>query len=1172
MKKLIFISALIFLTSCSNQEKKMELISANDSGIDFSNTIDETSKLHYFSFPYIYIGGGVGVGDFDNDGLNDIFFAGNMVSSKLYKNKGEFKFDDVTDTSGITGQYWANGVSVVDVNQDGLLDIYVSVGGFAKGPERENKLFINNGDFKFVERAKSYGIADSGHSTQSAFFDYDRDGDLDLYVMTHANESPKEIEKLYTKIDGSGPSTDRLYKNKGLGTDGHPIFENVSKKAGVLIEGYGLGLAISDINQDGWPDIYVANDFVANDLLYINNQNGTFTNRLPEYVQHTSRNGMGIDISDINNDALPDILVMDMLPEINKRQKTMTASMNHEHFKQTLREGFSPQFIRNTLQLNQGKDLEGKPMFSEIGRYSGLHQTDWSWSPLIADFNNDGQKDVYITNGFRRDITNHDFTEYSSQADIFKKGKLSEDKLVERLRILDSIFLPNYIFSNDGKLKFKDETQSWGMDQASLSNGAVYADFDNDGDLDLVVNNINSPAFIYRNNSDKNRENHFIEVKLKGSQGNLNGIGTKLTAYLPNGEQQYYDYSPVKGYMSSTNTNIHIGLGSTAIIDSLRVGWLDGAEQVLTNLKVDTLYTIQYDKAKTKVKNDSINVVSKNYLLTEILNDKVLDYSHEENDNSDFRGEPLLLHLNDFNGPGIATGDINGDGRKDLYIGGARNYKGKIFLQNVNGTFDSISLPGSEKYEDLGALFFDADGDDDLDLYVVSGGSSVKYFEKGHYQDRLYTNKGNDIFEHEIEALPEIKASGSCVVAADFDSDGDLDLFVGGMIVPGSFPNTPNSYLLENENGKFVDVTEKKAKSLQTIGLVSSALWTDYDNDDDLDLMVAGEWMPITLFENNNGILNKVFKNGLENFNGFWNSLVGKDFDHDGDIDYIAGNHGENTAFKVSENEPMRVYAKDFDLNSSVDPIITRYIKGKEVPLAPRGELAKQLVSIKRIFPTYDQFAEAEINDILKELDTTKMQVLEVNYLSSSYIENLGNGSFSITPLAQRAQFSPLFGLATGDFNFDGFDDVIGVGNYYPTEVISGWYDAGKGVILKGNNQGDFTPVLHSQTGFKVEKDARALVNLPLNDSTMLWVASVNSNKTKRFSQKLESRVIELMPGEVNAKIYFKNGKMAKQEYYFGAGYLSQASNIIQVHDSMDKIIIYNKDGISREVVLSKMK
>ncbi|SIS67070.1 Repeat domain-containing protein [Zobellia uliginosa] len=994
MKKILFILIVVVLSSCNEQEKEMELISPSDSGITFVNAIDETKELNYFSFPYIYIGGGVGVGDFDNDGFNDVFFAGNLVSSKIYRNKGEFEFEDLSADSGIEGDYWANGVSVIDINQDGLLDIYVSVGGFAKADKRKNKLFVNNGNFSFTEQAAEYGIADSGYTTQSAFFDFDLDGDLDLYVMTHANEPPKDIDKLYTKKDGSGPSTDRLYENKGIGKNGHPVFENVSKKAGIQIEGYGLGLAISDIDQDGWPDVYVANDFIANDLLYINNQDGTFTNRLPEYFQHTSRNGMGVDVSDINNDGLPDVLVMDMLPEINKRQKTMTANMNHEYFKQTLREGFSPQFIRNTLQLNRGKDEKGNPSFSEIGRYAGLHQTDWSWSPLIADFDNDGQKDVFITNGFRRDITNHDFTEYSSQVDIFGKGtgKLSEDRIIERLKALDSIFLPNYMFSNSGKLKFVDKTKSWGMAQASLSNGAACADFDNDGDLDLIVNNINAPAFLYRNNAGKNNKNHFVKIRLKGPKGNVNGVGAKLTAYIGGNKTQYYEYNPVKGYMSSANSNIHFGLGEASAIDSLKIEWLGGAKQVLREVRVDSLYTFDSKQASLDVESSGISNVK--FPFKEISKSGMLDFRHVENDNSDFRGEPLLMHLYDFNGPGMATGDINGDGRKDVYVGGGRNQQGVIFLQRMNGDFDSVPVPGSEKYEDLGALLFDADGDDDLDLYVVSGGSSVKYFGKGHYQDRLYFNNGNGEFVHRPEALPEIKASGSCVVAADYDADGDLDLFVGGMIVPGNFPSTPNSYLLENDKGKFTDVTESKAKGLGKVGLVSSAIWTDYDADNDLDLMVAGEWMPITVFENQQDGLKKVEETGLEKYYGFWNSLVGGDFDHDGDIDYIAGNQGENTAFKVSGTEPMRVYAKDFDSNSSIDPIITRYISGKEVPLAPRGELAKQLVAINRIFPTYDEYAEAEIGDLLQALDTTGMSVIKVNYLSSSFIENLGGVNF----------------------------------------------------------------------------------------------------------------------------------------------------------------------------------
>ncbi|PKA99690.1 VCBS repeat protein [Flavobacteriaceae bacterium MAR_2009_75] len=1166
MKKVVVLLGILIFISCKEEVKKMQLISAQESGITFTNSINETKELHYFSFPYIYIGAGVGVGDFDNDGLTDIFFAGNTVESKIYRNKGNFKFEDVSEKASIGGAYWANGVSVADVNQDGLLDIYVSVGGFAQAEQRKNKLFINQGNFTFQDKAEDYGVADSGHSTQSAFFDYDLDGDLDLYVMTHANESPKEIEKLYTKSDGSGPSTDKLYENLGIGSNGDPVFKNVSEKAGILIEGYGLGLAISDMNEDGWPDIYVANDFVANDFLYINNQDGTFTNRLPEYFEQSSRNGMGVDVSDINNDAMLDVLVMDMLPEINKRQKTMTANMNHEHFKQTLREGFSPQFIRNTLQLNRGKDRDGNPTFSEIGRYSGLHQTDWSWSPLIADFDNDGYKDVYITNGFRRDITNHDFTEYSSQVGIFKSGGLSEEKLVNRLKELDSIFLPNFMFANKGGLQFDDATATWGLKQPSLSNGSAYADFDNDGDLDLVVNNINAPAFLYKNHAGLDQEKHFVTIRLKGPKGNSYGFGTKLTAYLPSNEKLYQEYHPVKGYMSSSSMDVHFGVGSHQKVDSLKIVWPDGNSDILKNVAVDSLYQIDYRKSTRPKKELFPDNIKQQF--DEITDTEVLDFLHLENDNSDFRGEPLLMHLYDFNGPGLATGDVNGDRRTDIYVGGARNSKGTIFLQNENGTFDFVKIKGSEKYEDLGALFFDADGDKDLDLYVVSGGSSVKYFEKGHYQDRLYINKGDGQFEEKPDALPEIRASGSCVVAADYDADGDLDLFVGGMMVPGNFPNMPNSYLLENDNGSFTDVTDMKAEGLKKVGMISTALWSDYDNDGDQDLMVAGEWIPITIYKNEKGRLTKDEKTGLSSFKGFWNSMIGGDFDQDGDIDYIAGNLGENTAFKVNENQPLRVYAKDFDSNSSIDPIITRYIDDKEVMLAPRGELAKQLVAIKRIFPTYDKYAEAGIESLLQALDTTDMKVLEVNYISSSYIENLGGGKLSIKPLPQETQFSPLFGLNKGDFNDDGFLDVIGVGNYYPTEVISGWYDAGKGVVLESNRQGGFASISHNTSGFKVEKDAKALVNLRKNDSTILWVASVNSGKLKRFNQHTTSSILEFMPRETKAKIFYRNGNVSVAENYWGAGYLSQSINAIPVHKSILKVVFYDPLGNNREVVL----
>ena len=892
--------------SCQKQSQtRFALIPSSQSNIHFQNTIQENDSVHYFNFPYIYSGAGLGVADFNKDGLPDLFFAGNMVSSRLYVNKGQLQFEDVTRDAGIHTESWITGVSVVDINQDGWMDIYLCVGGYGAPESRRNLLYVNNQNGTFTETASDYGLADESHSTQAAFFDYDKDGDLDLYVMNHANEPYSNISKLLTLTDGSGPSTDHLFENVGITDRGHPYYQNVSEKAGILIEGYGLGLAISDLNLDGWPDIYVANDFIANDLLYINKQDGTFSNELSTYTQHISRNGMGVDIADLNGDALPDILVMDMLPESNRRQKTMTSDMNFEHFMRTLNQGFAPQFIKNSLQLHRGIGPDGQPHFSEVGRLANLHQTDWSWAPIIADFDNDGLPDIYISNGFRRDVTDHDFQDYSNQSQVFQmgSGKMSIPKVLEQLYQLDSVHLPNFLFQNKGQLQFVNQNTEWGLGQPSMSHGAAYADLDQDGDLDLVVNNLNAQAFLYGNQAESFEKQHYIHLELKGPSGNREGIGTKVTAYLTDGGKQYAEYYPVRGYLSSMATGIHLGLGADSLVDSLEVIWPDGRKDAFYRLEVDSTYILEYSSEDKKTAPDPQPA----YLFEEISEKVMVHYRHQENNHIDFRLEPMLLHQYDYHGPGIAIGDVNGDALSDFYIGGARNQAGKFFLQKPTGSFDSLSLDNSTKYEDMGALLFDADGDQDLDLYVVSGGSSVKYFTKDHYQDRLYSNDGAGNFSWNTDALPKMEASGSCIIAADFDKDQDLDLFVGGRIVPGKFPAAPNSYLLENRQGKFYDRTEELAPGLKNIGMVSSALWTDYDNDQDLDLVLAGEWMSLVVFENAEGrFVDKTAESGLAPYTGWWNSLIGGDFDADGDIDYLAGNHGDNTVFKASEAEPLR--------------------------------------------------------------------------------------------------------------------------------------------------------------------------------------------------------------------------------------------------------------------------
>ncbi|SHJ10537.1 VCBS repeat-containing protein [Pseudozobellia thermophila] len=1156
------IGSVLLLAGCESgtSDQRFKLVPPEQSKIAFNNKIWETEDRHYFSFAYLYNGGGVGVGDFNNDGLEDVFFSGNLVPSKLYLNKGDFVFEDITEKAGILPEGWDNGVSVVDINQDGWLDIYVSVGGFAKAEDRRNKLYINNGDATFTEAAKAYGLDDDGFSTQAAFFDYDRDGDLDMYLLRHANENTDEVEKLYTLKDGSGPSTDQLYRNKGVGENGHPTFENVSAEAGILTEGYGLGVAIVDINQDGWPDVYVANDFLASDLLYINNQNGTFTDKSAAYFSHTTRNSMGIEVADLTNDGLLDIFVLDMLPEDNERQKTMTSGMDYQHFRETLKKGFHPQFIRNVLQLNRGMDAEGNPIFSEVGRLAGLHETDWSWCPLAADFDNDGRKDIYITNGFRRNITDHDFQEYSSQQQIFQKGtgKMREAKVVKRIRELDSIFLPNYMFRNLNDLQFKNMGEDWGLTSPSLSNGSAYADFDNDGDLDLVVNNINAPAFLYQNQS---KNNHYIQLDLKGKANNKDAFGSKVSIYLDNGELLYQEKNPVKGFMSTSQQKLHFGLPESAKVDSVIVHWPGDRRSRFIPQKLDTVYRLDIGEA---IKWEVRDREAPKTLFKEVTDNIGFEHRHVENKGNDFIHEPLLLHQYDYSGPTVAVADGNGDGLDDFYIGGSRGNSGQLFFQLKDGSFTPKFLDDELKYEDGGALFFDADDDGDLDLYVVSGGSAVKYFEKGHYQDRLYINDGKGNFAYDEKALPTIEASGSCVVASDYDGDGDLDLFVGGRVVPGSFPLAPRSYLLRNDKGKFTDVTRESAPQLAEMGMVSSALWSDIDNDNDTDLLVVGEYMPVSVFVNNGGVLEPLaLSEEIVDTKGWWNSIAGGDFDNDGDVDYILGNLGQNNAYKVTKEEPLRIYAKDFDGNSSIDAIATRFIKGKEVSIAPRNLLASQLNSVKKIFRSYNDFAKSDIHDLLAVLDSSEIQVLEANEFASMYLENKGRGEFAMKKLPLPAQYSALNGLQVGDFNEDGNLDVMALGNLYPTEVISGYIDGGKGLVLKGDGKGGFSEISLPESGFYVPGDSRALARLVHATHGNLLIATVNSGKTKLFSKGGRGGVntIKWPKNAHYGVLELTDGRRRKFEKYYGEGYLTQSSPIIEIPKNCMRTIFYDLKG-----------
>ncbi len=1213
--RLSLLAALLFLSlaGCAGDEAPLfERLPPERTGVRFANTIVENDTLlNPLVFDYVYNGAGVGVGDFNGDGRPDLYFAGNVVDNRLYLNRGGLRFEDVTEAAGVAAEgAWSTGVTVVDINQDGLLDIYVCVAGPAPKDPREkdekwaNLLFVNqgvdeNGVPVFEEQAEEYGIADTGYSVHAAFFDYDGDGDLDLYVLTNAREHFRHrIHPVRTQ--GQAPSTDRLYRNDpgspdrspgqaqfGAGSDRH--FTDVSEEAGITIEGYGLGVVVSDINKDGWPDVYVANDFLTNDLLWINNGDGTFTNRAGQLLKHQSRNGMGADVADFNNDGLPDIVVLDMLPWSNRRKKMMAPPGSYDTFHMLLRLGYQPQYVRNTLQLNRGVSPEGHLTFSEIGRLAGIHATDWSWAPLFADFDNDGWKDLFVTNGFGKDVTNLDFIAYQEQTLMLGGGGASTlQAMTAALDELPEVKVPNRIFHNDGDpgsspgqvLTFTDKTEDWGLGIPSLSNGAAFVDLDGDGDLDLVTNNIDAPAFLFENHAAGRDSSHFLQVRLEGPPGNLGGFGAKLVlrADRTGGRKQYRDHTPYRGYQSSVGRLVHFGLGADSTADLLEVFWPDGRYQRLTDVPADQVLTVRYEDAAPEETVEDRRYVfasvtpERRYPFEEVTRQRGLVYAHAAHPVADFKRSPLVPHKLSHGGPALAVGDVDGNGLDDVYVGGDRGVGRFLFLQTAPGQFTRRPfLPGAEAHEDRGALFFDADGDGDLDLYVVSGGSDAPAGD-ATYQDRLYLNDGTGHFRRAEGALPEERTSGSTVVAADYDADGDLGLFVGGRVVPGRYPLPPRSYLLRNdsENGeaRFTDVTGEAAPELAEDGMVTSALWTDFNRDGRIDLLVAGEWMPITFFENTGeGFVDATASTGLEKTSGWWHSLAAGDFDNDGDIDYVAGNLGLNSKYKASEEEPVRIYAKDFDQNGSIDPVMSRYIQGRSHPVPMRDRLVEQIVGIRHRFPTYAAYAEATFEEVFTEEELEGAYVAEAVRFETSYLENEGEGAFTIHPLPIRAQFAPVFGMRPGDYDGDGNLDLLLVGNSYASHTRAGWYDAMVGSLLRGDGAGGFEAVPHTESGFFVDGDAKALAEVMTSaDGPPLVLATQHADSLKAFTRPLPSgtRFIRLRPLDRYAVLTFEDGRTRRQEFYHGAGYLSQSSRSPAAPDALTKAVIYDSEGNRR--------
>ena len=1165
--------ALTILTSCTGDSEETELKtlfveqSPEKCGVDFVNRVTPDDRINILTYEYLYNGGGVGIGDFNNDGFQDVFFAGSQIPGKLFVNKGAarqeagFSFVDMTEKSGITrDNNWAFGVSVVDINQDGWQDIYISMGGPGNMNSFPNKLFVHqgldaSGQPLFREMASEYGLADRGQSIQAIFFDYDRDGDLDMYQLTgggfeRSPNNPSPIVK-----DGTAVNTDRLYRNDYQPGSAHAVFTDVSRQAGILHEGYGLGVALTDINEDGWPDLYVTNDYLTNDHLYINNGDGTFSEKLSQYFKHTSHFAMGNDVGDVNNDGLPDVIALDMLPDDHYRRKLMFGATQYNKFYYAVNHGYAYQYMRNTLQLNNGNGS-----FSEIGQMAGVYKTDWSWAVLLADLDNDEYQDIFITNGFGKDVTDLDFVKFRSNITSEVRNEQMRRKiLLDSLAQRPGIKVSNYAFRNNGNLLFSDVSQSWGFGKPTYSNGAAYADFDNDGDLDLVVSNIDEPALVYRNTHRENfPSSNYLRVHLAGSGQNKSAIGSKVTIRYA-GRLQSKINSVVRGFQSTMENNLHFGLGSVKEVDTLEVRWPNGTMTLLTSLPANQLVTV-YDTATVEIPMSKRPVSA---LLTSVT-PKVVRHSHVENNFIDFNHEPLLPYKLSQEGPGIAVGDVNGDGQEDFFVGGALLSSGKMFVQRRNGRFEGRDLNKSDiETEDMGCLLFDADGDDDLDLYIVSGGNEYNPDHR-HYQDRLYFNDGKGNFAQIDGTLPQIGASGSSVAGGDYDHDGDIDLFVGGRVLPTAYPKAPRSYLLRNNGrGRFEDVTAQISPELQRPGMVTAALWTDFDNDSWQDLMLVGEYMPLTFFRNEHGKkFSKAPAPGLKQSEGWWKTVTTGDFDNDGDIDYVAGNFGLNTHYRASVAEPINVAYKDFDNNGALEAITSYYENGANYPTTSLDILASQLPKIKQKILYHRTYANATTDDLLRIAGKEGAERLYCRMLESTYVENLGEGKFRLKTLPLSMQTAPVYGIMTTDVNADGYLDFFAVGNSYAPEVVSGRCDAFIGQVMLGDGQGNFKPLHVTQSGFFVDGDAKSIVEV-MSGTDRLILVGQNNDSLKVFQRRKNKAdpFVRLKSAEIVALITLENGQTRRIEVGYGTGYIAQSSRTISLDSQTKRVHIYDWKG-----------
>ena len=1067
------------LAGCGRARERQlfERLPPERTGVTFVNRLADDTAFSILDYMYYYDGGGVAVGDVNNDGLPDLYFTSNLGSNRLYLNKGNYRFEDITERAGVadTGG-WKTGVTMADVNGDGWVDIYVSAVDFPT-LHGHNVLYINNGDGTFTDRTQEYGLDFAGFSTQALVFDYDGDGDLDMYLLTHSPHPERASPSHVThgpRLPGVG---DRLYRNDG----GH--FVDASERAGLYggAARYGLGVVASDLNLDGCPDLYVANDFQEDDFVYLNNCDGTFTQSGATVLGHTSHASMGVDAADVNDDGRPDLVVLDMLPDDEKILKTSANAESFDVYLEKLAAGYHPQYAHNTLQLNRGV-MAGTVRFSEIGSLAGVSATDWSWAPLFADLDNDGYKDLFITTGIYHRPNDLDYFTYVSDPVVQASLRQGTRGLARALiRKMPQVPTPNYAFRNNADLTFTNEAHAWGLAEPGFSSGAAYVDLNNSGALDLVVNKLNAPAAIYRNRARELTGNHYLQVVLRGSGANTAGIGAKVVI-KQGGTEQMVEQFPTRGFQSSVDPRLHFGLGSSTRIDSLIVVWPDRRTQALTDVAVDRTLTLRQQAAGPSpgLRPGSVQRTPMTQRLFADVSERVgIDFKHDENAFYDFHREPLIPHLLSAEGPALAVGDVDGDGLDDIYEGGAKWQAGRLFLQQRDGTFrPSASVDrvfqADRLSEDVDAVFFDANGDGRPDLYVVSGGNEF-WGDDPALQDRLYVNDGRGRFHRDTLALPRLSESGSCVVPGDFNGDGHLDLFVGRRAVSRRYGMTPRSYLLENDGtGHFRDVTLEKAPGLAEAGMVTSAAWIDYDHDGRLDLIVTGEWMAVRVFHNENGrLVDRTREAGLAGTEGWWSSVTVADLNGDGRPDLVLGNLGLNSSLRASPAEPARMYVADFGHNGTLEQVLTVYQHGVSYPVAGRDELLRLIPRLRDRYPSYASFGAARVEDVFTAAELAQATVRDARVFASSVALNNGNGTFTLVPLPVEAQLAPIRAALAEDFDGDGHTDLLVAGNDYGFPPVLGRQDAGYGLLLRGTGNGRFKAVDMERSGVVIDGQVR---------------------------------------------------------------------------------------------------